>query len=429
MILEIELNAAMIKIYFAFFLAMVFSVGNTQPIYNKIIKVENELKETDKQRKMLFSELQELKLNKISYDLEQVGLPTVYPNEQLVKHAALYLDYAEKYEVARWVAHIILPDVMFGTVTRTNDFRVDSSITTGSSVEEDFFLKKMKADSSYEYDGFGYDRGHLAPSADFRWSQTALSESYFYSNMSAQLPEFNRKSWGELEDAIRGYVYRNPTTQLYIVTGPVLNDSLQKIDRGVNKVTIPKYFWKIALDLQNKKAIGFIMPNEDINKPLQSFAVPVSEVEQKTGLQFFTKLSPDIRQEILQQKNVRDWLPEKNFADEEVFEQELLPRNVFNTEVAKTYINYNGELSVAGTVVGARISKAGNILLNLDKQFPKQIFTVFIRKENIPNFSYNPEKELIGKVILVTGRIVGLGGVPAMFIENESALSIYPKVQ
>ena len=417
------------KIYFAFLLAIVGSFGYSQPITDKINQVETEIKNADAQRKILFSELQELKLNKIDYDLEEVGLPTVFPNEQLVKHSAFYLDYAEKYEVARWVAHIILPDVINGVVTRTNDFRVDSSITTGSSVEADYFLKTMRPDSTYKYDGFGYDRGHLAPSADFRWSQTALSESYFYSNMTPQLPIFNREGWGELEDAIRGYMYRNPTTQLYVITGPILNDSLHKIERGVNKVTIPKYFWKIALDLKNQRAIGFIMPNEEITKPLQSFAVPISEIEQKTGLQFFTKLSPEIRQNITQQKNITDWLPEKNFADAEVMDQELLPRDLFNTEVAKNYMDFNGEISVVGKVVGARVSKAGNILLNLDKQFPKQIFTVFIKKEYIPNFSFSPEKTLIGKVIVVKGRVVGLGGVPAVFIENENALSLYPKTK
>lgn len=41
---------------------------------------------------------------------------------------------------------------------------------------------------------------------DFRWSATALSESYFYSNMSPQLPVFNRQSWAKVEDMLRSYV-------------------------------------------------------------------------------------------------------------------------------------------------------------------------------------------------------------------------------
>lgn len=414
------------KLLFAVLLSLSFSYGFTQSYTEKINKIEKEIKLTEKQKESLFKQLEEYKLLQIGYDLEQVGLPTVFPGEQLVKHAAFYLDYAEKYEVARWVAHIILPDVTFGTVTRTNDFRVDSSITTGSSVEADYFLKFMKPDSTYSYDGFGYDRGHLAPSADFRWSQTALSESYFYSNMSPQLPEFNREGWGELEDAIRGYMYRNPKTQLYVITGPILNDSLPRIERGVNKVAIPAYFWKIAFDLNNQRAIGFLMPNAKITKPLSSYAVTISELEKKTGLQFFTKLPPEVKQKISNQYVIKDWLPEKNFSDAEVMDQEMLPRNFFNTEVANNYMNSNDEITVVGTVVGARVSKAGNILLNLDKQFPKQIFTVFIKKENIPNFSYKPDTELKGKVISVKGRVVGLGGVPAMFIANENSIHLYP---
>src|SRR5690606_2430798 len=100
---------------------------------------------------------------------------------------------------ARWVAHIILPDIIDGQVTRSNDFRVDPMVRSGTAVEADYFLQSQKPDGTIEYDGFGYDRGHLAPSADFRWSESALSESYYYSNMSPQLAEFNRNGWAELE--------------------------------------------------------------------------------------------------------------------------------------------------------------------------------------------------------------------------------------
>ena len=109
------------------------------------------------------------------------------------------LVYSEEHEQAKWVAHIISPDIITGNVSRTNDFRPDPHVSTGSTVEEDYFLKYLQPDSSYKYDGYGFDRGHLAPSADFRWSTTALSESYFYSNMSPQRPEFNRGTWAELE--------------------------------------------------------------------------------------------------------------------------------------------------------------------------------------------------------------------------------------
>ena len=405
--------------------AFITTFGYSQPVKEKISSIENEIRLADEKKKELINQLETLKLEKISKDLEAVGLPTIFPGEQLIKHSAFYLTYSEKHEVPRWVAHIILPDVITGTVTRTNDFRPDPFVTTGSAVEADYYLKELNADSTWEYDGFGYDRGHLAPSADFRWSQKALSESYYYSNITPQVPEFNREGWGDLEDAIRGYIFRNPSTQIQVITGPVLHDSLKRIERGIHKVSIPEYFWKIAFDEKNKKAIGFMMPNQDIAKPLKTYAVPISKIEKVTGLRFFSKLKPEELADIRNQKNISDWLPEENLGDVDPLDQELLPKNVFNTDVAKNYIDDRGEISVVGTVVGARISKAGNILLNLDKQFPNQVFTVFIRKQFIPNFSYNPETELLGKMIIVKGRIVGLSGVPAMFIENENHLGFF----
>ncbi|RZM14500.1 MAG: DNA/RNA non-specific endonuclease, partial [Pedobacter sp.] len=372
--------------FFFLFLAFHFiSIG--QSLEEKIKATSSEINALEAKRRDLNNTLENLKLEKISADLKDIGLPAVAANDELVRHSAYWLDYSPEFKQARWVAHIISPDVINGVVFRTNDFRVDSSIKAGSPVEADYFLKTMKADSTYVYDGFGYDRGHLAPSADFRWSSKALSESYFYSNMSPQLADFNRGCWGDLEDAIRGYIYRHPQSQLYVVTGPFLEAGLPKIERGVNKVTIPKRYFKVILDLQNKKGIGFIMPNEAITKPLHNFAVSIDEVEKQTGLNFFSKLPEDVQKATESQLEPITWLPTDNFADVEPLAQENLPRNHFNTSNAKASANRNEEITVCGTVVGTRISKAGNILINLDKQFPNQVFTVFIKKEDIVNFS------------------------------------------
>ncbi|MFZ1530346.1 MAG: DNA/RNA non-specific endonuclease [Ferruginibacter sp.] len=398
--------------------------GIAQSITQKINSTKAQLESIEKQRLLLLENIETLKLEKIQEDLEQVGLPGILPGDELVKHAAIVLGFSPKFKQARWVSHIIIPDVINGVVFRTNDFRPDSAIKSGSAVEADYFLKFLQPDSTYKYDAFGYDRGHLAPSADFRWSKKALSESYFYSNMSPQLADFNRGSWGELEDAIRGYIYRHPASQLHVVTGPFLEDGLPKIERGINKVSIPKRYWKVVMDLTNKKAIGFIMPNEAIKKPLKSFAVPVNEIEKQTGLNFFSKLSLTEQELLESQADASAWLPETSTADAEPLEQEKLPRGHFNTLVAQEWMNRNNEINVCGTVVSARISRSGNILLNLDKQFPKQIFTVFIKKEHIINFNYKPELLLKGKIICVKGKVIDLSGTAAMYIENESDLKI-----
>ena len=60
-----------------------------------------------------------------------------------------------------------------------------------------------------------------------------------------------------------------------MVTGPVLRDALAKIPRPVNNVTVPKHFYKVALDLTNKQAIAFILPNVRNEKPLEPYAVSI----------------------------------------------------------------------------------------------------------------------------------------------------------
>ena len=412
------------KLLFLTLFAMAVAVAKGQSIDERLLTASAQLTTVEQQKQQITEQIEQLKLERIQLSLKDIGLPALQPGDELVNHSAMVLAYAEKFEQARWVAHIIIPDVMKGTVFRTNDFRADDKVKSGSAVEEDYFLKKLKADSSYDYDGFGYDRGHLAPSADFRWSRTALSESYYYSNMSPQLADFNRGAWGDLEDAIRGYIYSNPTTQLYVFTGPVLKPGLPVIERGKNKVSIPQQYFKIVMDFNNKKSIAFLMPNQAITKPLKSFATSINEIEKLTGLDFFNKLSPALQEQIESQTDATDWLPASNASDVEPLEQEKMQRNYFNTTIAKQWVGQNQEIHVCGTVVGARLSRAGNVLINLDKQFPNQVFTVFVKKEDIINFNYDLTEVLKNKVICVKGKVMNQGGTPTMYIENQNAISI-----
>jgi endonuclease G len=412
------------RVIFLLIGALTFGYAQSQSINEKIKLATTQLLSIEQQRRQINEKIELLKLERIQQSLEETGLPALQAGDVLVRHSAYSLAYVEKYEQARWVAHIILPDVVNGTVTRTNDFRIDEKVKTGSAVEADYFLKKMKADSSWEYDAFGYDRGHLAPSADFRWSAVALSESYYYSNMSPQLADFNRGKWGELEDAIRGYLYNNPGTELYVVTGPVLKEGLAKIERGVNKVSIPQQYFKVVADFHKKKAIGFLLPNEAISKSLKTFATDINSIETLTGLNFFNKVPEALQEELEKQSDPTAWLPQTNLADADALPQETLPRNHFNTDLAKQWMGHNDPISVCGTVVGARLSKAGNMLINLDKQFPNQVFTVFIKKEDIVNFDYDLTSVLKNKVICVKGKVFNQGGTPTMNIQSQADLKV-----
>ncbi|MCB9292460.1 MAG: DNA/RNA non-specific endonuclease [Lewinellaceae bacterium] len=402
-----------------FFLVFVF-LASAQQLDADIDALNQQLAELARQRQQLESQLEELKLQRIQRDLRAIGLPS----ENYILHSALALEYAEEHEQARWVAHIILPDIVGGSVGRTNDFRPDPLVATGTAVEADYFLKYPKADGTFDYDGFGYDRGHLAPSADFRWSEKALSESYYYSNMSPQVDAFNREGWAELESLIRGYVFRNPGSQLYVVTGPILREGLPVIERSVNKVSIPEYFYKVVLDRQNGRGIGFILPHQAINAPLETFAVPIDAVEQRAGLDFFNLL-PEAEEAALESRlDKAAWIPELAGGDVEPLHPPSLPPNHFNTVQARLYMGKGEEITVCGTVVGTRRSRSGNAWLNLDKQFPNQIFSVFVRKEDLPNFTYAPDEYLLNKKVCFTGKVENFNGTPTMNVEVEEAVGL-----
>ncbi len=392
----------------------------------KISTLEKKLKSIKKEQDSINNLLENYKLQSIRYRLRTIGLPKLEKGDKLIEHQAMMLVYDEKYEQAKWVAHIILPDIKNGNFGRTNDFRPDKKISTGSAVEKDYFLKTLLPDSTYKYDGFGYDRGHLAPSADFRWSKKALSESYLYSNMSPQVAELNREGMADLENLLRTYVIVN-NTDLFVVTGPILNDSLKKIERGVNKVSIPKKFFKIALDYKNKKAIAFILPNAQLTSPVISYTHCIDEVENITGIDFFANID-DSLQEALEKQNVpQDWVTGRQKFDVPPLKENQMPKHCINTVQAFEYMNKAKKVTVCGTVSSTKKTKKGHIFLNLDKSFPNQIFTITIWSDNTANFSYLPNKYLMSKKICVTGKVTNNRGLPSMEIKNEKEIKILEK--
>lgn len=397
-----------------------FLVG--QNIETQLKTLENKLENLRQQQKEVESAIEDLKMQKVMADLQPM-LPALEAGEELVQHSMMALVYAEAYEQARWVGHVITPDVVNGVVGRTNDFRPDPKIKTGSAVEQDYFLKTLQPDSAYVYDGFGYDRGHLAPSADFRWSEKALSESYYYSNMSPQLADFNRGVWAELEGLLRAYLFRNPNTQLYVFTGPVLRPGLPTIARAKNKVAIPEQFWKIALDLTNRKAIAFVVPQNPKGYPLSSFATTIDEIEKVTGINFFAGMEDGLEESLEKQSDKSAFLTTIAAGDVEPLSAQSLPPAHFNTVQAKLYMGRNQEIRVCGKVVSARTSRNGNVLLNLDQRYPNELFTVFINKDQLVNFSYNPLENWKDKYLVVRGKVSNLGGVPVIYVERENQLS------
>lgn len=109
--------------------------------------------------------------------------------------------------------------------------------------------------------------------------------------MSPQEPSFNRGIWSQIESIVRLWAKQNQS--IYIVTGPVLKTGLPTI--GINKVTVPKYYYKVILDYTEPslKGIAFLIENKGSKLPPQQFAVSIDSVEEITGINFFPLLPKD----------------------------------------------------------------------------------------------------------------------------------------
>ena len=230
-------------------------------------------------------------------------LPAPKVDVQVVHHKGYSLGYAEEHEQASWVAYLMSRARLIKVAQRNDDFRPDPSVNTGTAVTAD-------------YQASGYDRGHLAPAADMAWSVATMSESFFYSNMSPQLPGFNRGVWKRLEDLFRDWA--GLYDSLLVVTGPVLSPQLPTI--GLNRVSVPEFYYKVMVDTASarRQGIGFLLPNASSQLPLSAFVVTIDSVERLTGLDFFHSF-PDTLEKLLEHDvcmSCWDWTPARIAADD-----------------------------------------------------------------------------------------------------------------
>ena len=219
---------------------------------------------------------------RISWSNLESGYPGAYTCDTILTYSGFDLGYNEQFEQAAWVAYVLTrEEIESGTVERTDNFRADTSIASGSATPAD-------------YRRSGYDRGHLAPAGDMKWSELAMSQSFLMSNMSPQLPAFNRGIWRKLETKVRNWALEKDS--LYVITGPLFSPADSLI--GENGVGVPAYYFKVLVDLSPPAhdMIAFLLPNAGSSEELVHFAMPVDSLEQLSGYDFFAS-APD--QEII----------------------------------------------------------------------------------------------------------------------------------
>ncbi|NCC98870.1 MAG: DNA/RNA non-specific endonuclease [Bacteroidia bacterium] len=212
--------------------------------------------------------------------------------EQIIRHTGYTVSYNEDWLIPNWVAYELTPQEAYGETPRANDFIPDPDVIGNSATTED-------------YKGSGFDRGHMAPAADMKWSKQAMDECFYLSNICPQNHNLNGGDWKALEEKIRYWASTGDT--LYIVCGPLMAKTKQTI--GANKVSVPAAFFKVILRKNANKiaAIAFMMPNRSGHKSLSTYTMSVEDMEIVAEMDFFKALTDNIEVAIESNYREEDW--------------------------------------------------------------------------------------------------------------------------
>lgn len=225
----------------------------------------------------------------------EIPLCTAGQQEQCITHTGYRVSYNSDWHLPNWVAYQLTAEEVAGEEERSNKFLPDPQVDGDPVLTSD-------------YTHSGYDRGHMAPAADMKWSEQAMRESFYMTNICPQNHSNNAGDWKDLEVFVRDLAtaYGN----IYICCGPVVSDTSRTIG-SVRRIVVPEAFYKVLLRQKADgawTAIGFVMPNAAGNRPLMTYMLPVDSVENRVGIDFFPLLPDSIENAIESDYTVSDWV-------------------------------------------------------------------------------------------------------------------------
>lgn len=231
-------------------------------------------------------------LNTFKQDKLEIPHTSKSVESQQIEHIGYTTSYNSLLLIPNWVAYCLTAMEVEGTYPRPkNKFESDP-------------LVKGKSAEHKDYTNSGYSRGHMAPAADMKWSEQAMYESFYLSNICPQIAGLNSGVWERLENRCRSLARES---DVYICCGPLMENSPKRI--GVNRVAVPSGFFKVLCMKRKGKwqAIGFMFPNVACKGSMFDFACSVDDVENITGHNFFHCLPDDLENSIESIFMIKNW--------------------------------------------------------------------------------------------------------------------------
>ena len=211
-------------------------------------------------------------------------------DEQIVDYTGFTVSFNESLRIPNYVTYELTASETDGEETRMRKFLQDPNVA-GCPEHKD-------------YTNSGYDRGHMAPAADMKWSKDAMRDCFYLTNICPQNQKLNREAWQALEEKTRAWAVRDG--KLIVIVGPIVSNHPQRLASGI---AIPEGFFKVLLatNVEPMRAIAFIYKHQSGQKNMSQQAVSIDSVEEITGLDCFSSL-PDEKETPLEKScNFNAW--------------------------------------------------------------------------------------------------------------------------
>ena len=230
----------------------------------------------------------------VSYSNLEIPKWETSTSQQLVTNLGYTSSYNTSYGIPNWVAYEITRSEATSTEAERKDkFMPDPKVKGHSATNAD-------------YKGSGYDKGHMAPAADMKWSQTVMDQSFYFTNICPQAPGLNRGAWKNLEEDIRLWAIRD--SALVVICGPLFTqEPVRYIPQ--TQVAIPDAYFKVVCSpyTPEPRGIAFIFPNAKASKHPREYVTTINSVEQITGMDFLSQLPDETENKIEETSNYTLW--------------------------------------------------------------------------------------------------------------------------
>ena len=201
-------------------------------------------------------------------------------SDMVLEYTGFTLGYSVFYRQALWASYILAGEnLRHPAASRSRNFFTESRVP--DAVAPDGYRRS------------GYDRGHLVPAADMAYSERAMRDSFFMTNISPQFPECNRRVWLDVENMVRRWALREEF--LYVITGPHFAGECERLAKC--RVAVPDGFYKAVLDLTAPyKMIAVYVTHERSGGEVRFMTV--DELENMLGYDFFDRLDDELENEL-----------------------------------------------------------------------------------------------------------------------------------